>query len=53
MEHWNKFNPGSGCPPEASKVVDVQYVDGRIFRNRRLENCYWGPDSLIEFWRNS
>lgn len=53
MENWKKFNPGGGRPTEAKKVVDVQYIDGKIFRNKPVENCYWGSKTLIAFWRNS
>ena len=53
MENWEKFKPGHGRPSAALAVIDVQYADGRIFRNKRAENCYWGADTLIAYWRNS
>lgn len=53
MDKWERFKPGHGRPSEANGFVDVQYADGRIFRNKVAENCYWGADTLIAFWRIS
>ena len=51
MEKWEKFKHGSGRPKGSGGKVDVQYKDGKIFRDKPVENCYWGADTLIEYWR--
>lgn len=51
MEKWEKFKHGSGRPKGSGGKVDVQYKDGKILRDKPVENCYWGADTLIEYWR--
>lgn len=51
MSKWERFRPGHGRPSKAYGRIDVQYKDGKIFRDKVADNCYWGADTLIEFWR--
>lgn len=53
MNEWKRFKRGHGRPSGAIGVIDVQYADGKIFRNKLAKDCYWGADTLIAFWRNS
>lgn len=34
-----------------AKIVDVLYFDGKVFYNKPIENCYFGPDTLITHYK--
>ncbi len=42
---WESWDRSIGRP--VSGFIDVRYVDGKEFLNKRAEDCYWGGDSLI------
>lgn len=45
-QQWLKL---AGKPK--AKIVDVLYFDGKEFLNKPIENCYFGPDTLITHYR--
>ena len=51
MSDWIRWIRGHGKPREAIGAIDVKYLDGKEFIHKPIENCYWGDDSLIEYWR--
>ncbi|ETF07032.1 hypothetical protein [Pseudomonas moraviensis] len=51
MSKWNYWSRGHGRPSDATGLIDVKYLDGKEFDQKQAENCYWGADSLIEYWR--
>lgn len=51
MNNWKPWNRTKGRP--VTGWVDVRYLDGKEFFRKLAQDCYWGADSLIEFWRES
>jgi len=48
---WNSWDRSIGRP--TSGLIDVLYTDGKVFLNKRAEDCFWGSDSLIDSWRKA
>ncbi|MCU9527512.1 hypothetical protein [Pseudomonas mosselii] len=51
QQDWNSWDRSIGRP--VSGWIDVLYTDGKVFLNKRAEDCYWGSDSLIGSWRKT
>lgn len=51
MSNWESWDRTKGRP--VTGCIDVRYLDGKEFFRKVAEDCYWGTDSLIEFWRKA
>ncbi|MBM5458711.1 hypothetical protein H8F21_14175 [Pseudomonas sp. P66] len=51
LKNWESWDRTIGRP--VSGWIDVRYIDGKEFLNKRAEDCYWGADSLIGSWRKA
>lgn len=51
MNNWKPWDRTKGRP--VTGWVDIRYLDGKEFLRKSAQDCYWGADSLIEFWREA